>query len=253
MTKTPQLLHGRTAIVTGASRGIGHAIAETFVRAGATVFANARTEGSLDAVCERWTATGPGRAVPAYFDVTDTAGVKSAIMAARKENGGLHVLVNNAGIMRDALVGMASEEMVDDVLGTNLKAVILTSHTAARVMARNPDGGSIINMSSIIGRVGNEGQSVYGASKAGVIGATLSMAKELAPKSIRVNAIAPGFIETDMIKSVPEEKYETILGNIKMGRLGQPQDIANAALFLASDLSAYVTGQVIGVDGGMLV
>lgn len=147
---------------------------------------------------------------------------------------------------------MISSETIENVLGTNLAGAIYHLQEASRLMGRNKSG-SIINIASIIGRVGNEGQAVYGASKAGVIGLTLSAAKELAPKNIRVNAIAPGFIETDMVKALPEQKYTERLRSVKMGRIGQPEDVANAVLFFASEVSAYVTGQVLGVDGGMLI
>ncbi len=147
---------------------------------------------------------------------------------------------------------MIPAEMIDTVLNTNLTGSIYHLQEASRLMGRNKSG-SIVNVASIIGRVGNEGQAVYGASKAGVIGLTLAAAKELAPKNIRVNAIAPGFIATDMVKALPEKKYAERLSSIKMGRIGQPEDVANAVLFFASDVSAYITGQVLGVDGGMLV
>jgi 3-oxoacyl-[acyl-carrier protein] reductase len=164
----------------------------------------------------------------------------------------LDVLVNNAGILEDALLGMITPELVDRVLGVNTRAALLVLQGAARLMQR-AKSGSIINMSSIIGVEGNEGQVVYGASKAALVGLTLSAAKELAPAKIRVNAVAPGYIETDMIKHLPAEVHAQRMGQIGMGRIGTPADIANAVLFLASDLSTYVTGQVLGVDGGMRI
>ncbi|MCA0425362.1 MAG: 3-oxoacyl-ACP reductase FabG [Proteobacteria bacterium] len=245
-------LSGKIALITGANRGIGLAMARLFASAGATVIMNSRTVGSLDALAAGISAEFGVPVQPSYFDVTSAEAVKAGFMAVHKEHKRLDVLVNNAGILRDALIGMAPEALIDDVIATNIKGVILCSQMAARMMARNKSG-SIISLSSIIGRVGNEGQSVYAASKAAVIGFTYSLAKELGPQNIRVNALAPGFIDTDMIKAVPAEKHAKIVGNIKMGRLGKAEDIAQAALFLASDASAYVTGQVLGVDGGMLV
>jgi 3-oxoacyl-[acyl-carrier protein] reductase len=161
-------------------------------------------------------------------------------------------LVNNAGILDDALIGMISEESIDNTLNTNVKGVINFTQAAARLMERS-GGGSIINVASIIGRYGNRGQVVYGASKAAVIGATLSSSKELAGKNIRVNAVAPGYIATDMIKNIDPAIDAIRRASIGMGRVGLPQDVANANLFLASDLSSYITGQTIGVDGAMLV
>jgi 3-oxoacyl-[acyl-carrier protein] reductase len=245
-------LTGKVALVTGANRGIGLAISHLLAGAGATVIMNARTHGSLDALTTELSQTHGTAVQAAYFDVGSAEGVKKAFMAIHQEHKRLDVLVNNAGILRDSLIGMATEAMIDEVIATNIKGVILCSQMASRLMARNKSG-SIISLSSIIGRVGNEGQSVYAASKAAVIGFTLSLAKELGPSGIRANALAPGFIDTDMIRNVPPEKHSKILSGIKLGRLGTTNDIAEAALFLASDRSAYITGQILGVDGGMLV
>lgn len=246
------MLKDKIILVTGARRGIGLAIAKLFISHGAHVLMNARIEGSIDKLCEELTSAYDGQAEPLYFDVSDPDEVKKAFTFIHKNYKKLDVVVNNAGVMHDALIGMVTQKLIDDVTSVNINGVIYCSQYAARLMTRQKSG-SIINMSSIIGRVGNEGQAVYSASKAAVLGFTYSLAKELAPQNIRVNAIAPGFINTDMIKAVPAEKRETIIGNIKMERLGEPEDIANVALFLASGLSSYVTGQVIGVDGGMLV
>jgi 3-oxoacyl-[acyl-carrier protein] reductase len=161
-------------------------------------------------------------------------------------------MVNNASVMRDALIGMIQSDDIDETLRVNLRGVINGTQAAARIMLRSKSG-SIINVTSIIGGFGNRGQLVYSASKAGVIGATYSAAKELAPSGIRVNAIASGFIDTDMIKDVNEAVYAERMRSIAMGCIGRPEDVADAALFFASDLSRYVTGQVLGVDGGMLI
>jgi len=160
--------------------------------------------------------------------------------------------VNNAGVLQDGLIGMIAEKDIDETLSTNIKGIINFTQAAARLMSRGKSG-SIINISSIIGRFGNKGQLVYGASKAAVIGATLSAAKELAPNGIRVNAIAPGYINTDMIQQVPPEIDQERRASIGMDRIGEPEDVANLSLFLGSDMSAYITGQTIGVDGCMLV
>lgn len=164
----------------------------------------------------------------------------------------LDILVNNAGVLEDSLLGMVNPDLIRRVFSANVDGVIYNMQFATRLMQRNRSG-SVINMSSIIGRVGNEGQVVYGASKAAVIGATYSGAKEFAAHGIRVNAIAPGFIDTDMTRSIGADKYAERMASIKMKKIGTPEDIANMALFLGSDLSSYVTGQVIGVDGGMLI
>lgn len=245
------MLKGKVALITGANRGIGRQTALLFARNGAHVILNARTEGSLAQVHDEITAAG-GKADCVYFSVSCPKEVKRGFNELLKISKRLDILVNNAGILRDALLGMVNEEMIREVFETNVFGVLYCSQYAARLMARN-GSGSIINMSSVIGRYGNSGQSVYGGSKAAVIGITTSLAKELAEAGIRVNAIAPGVIDTDMIRNLPAEKFESLRDGIKMNRLGDASDVAKAALFLASDLSDYITGQVIGVDGGIVV
>lgn len=248
----PEALAGRVALVTGASRGIGRAVAQALMAAGADVWMNGRTEGGLDEVCAALSASHSGTARPVYFDVSDPAGVKAGFSLIQKTSRRLDVLVNNAGILRDSVIEMASVELMDETFAVNLRGVLLCSQYGARLMARG-GGGSIVNVASIIGRFGNAGQAVYGASKAGVIGATLSLSKELAARQIRVNAIAPGVIDTDMIAALPDAKREALLASIGMNRVGTPSDIAPLCVFLASDQSGYITGQVIGVDGGLVI
>ncbi len=248
----PDLLAGRVALVTGASRGIGAAIAKALVEAGATVWLAARTEGSLDATLATLNALGAGEARALYFDVADPAAIKQAFGAIQKADRRLDVLVNNAGILKASMIEMASVEMMDETYQVNLRSVLVASQYAARLMARN-GGGSIINLTSIMGAQGFAGQAVYAASKAGVIGVTKSLAKEFAARQIRVNAIAPGAIDTALIEGLSEEKRQETVASIGMGRLGAPEDVAGLSLFLASDSARYITGQVIGVDGGMMV
>jgi len=245
-------LTGKVAIVTGAGRGIGLAVAKELIAAGASVWLNSRTEGALDALCADLDRDAVGSVRPLYFDVSDPAGVRAGFAKVQKESQRLDILVNNAGILVDAVIEMASSDMMDEVYRINVRGVLLCSQYAARLMTR-AGGGSIINVASIIGRFGNAGQSVYGASKAAVIGATYSLAKELAGRQIRVNAVAPGVIDTDMIAKLPAAKREALIGSIGMKRVGLAEDVAPVCLFLASDASRYVTGQVIGVDGGLVV
>jgi 3-oxoacyl-[acyl-carrier protein] reductase len=246
-------LKGKVAFITGSTRGIGWATARTLARHGATVILNGRT--SREKIDQR---AGEIReefgtvCVAFCCDAADPASSKACYAEIFKQFRRLDVLVNNAGVLQDALLGMISDTLVRSTLEINTMGPIYHLQEASRLMARNR-GGSIINVSSIVGRNGNEGQAVYSASKAALIGLTLSAAKELAPKNIRVNALAPGFINTDMTRQLTPEKYSERLASIKMGRIGEPEDVANAILFLASDLSSYVTGQVLGVDGGMLI
>lgn len=244
-------MRNRVILVTGATRGIGYATARLAAMQRWTVILQGRDEERLLEIKEELLSYGAIVHHLAY-DVTDLDSIKKAFMWIKKNVGHLDAVVNNAGILDDALLGMVNEKQVSQTLAVNTEAVIYHMQYASRLMMKQKHG-SIINVSSIIGRVGNEGQTVYGASKAAVIGATYSAAKELAPHNIRVNAVAPGFIETDMTKQLSEEKFEERLSDIKMGRIGKPEEVANVILFLASDLSSYVTGQVIGVDGGMVV
>jgi len=245
-------LTGRVAIVTGASRGIGRAAAESLLKAGCSVVLNARPSNEASASFAELEAAYPGRVATVMGSVTDSATASALAQSAMSRHKRLDILVNNAGILRDKLIGMISDAEIEELFGVNVIGLIKITQLAARVMARRKSG-SIVNVSSIVGRRGNSGQTVYSATKAAVIGATLSAAKELAPMNIRVNAVAPGLIDTSMIKSIPEDKRKTLESHIAMGRVGAPQDVANTILFLASDLSSYVTGQVIGVDGGLIV
>jgi 3-oxoacyl-[acyl-carrier protein] reductase len=242
------LLDGRVALVTGASRGIGAAIARAFAAQGASLLLCARSEGVETLAAELTTAEHPVRAMRG--NVSDPSFSRELIASARKEYGRVDVLVNNAGILRQGLIGMSSTDHMREMLDVNVLALMALTQYATRAMdrARSP---SIVNLTSIAGTQGAEGLSVYAASKAAVVGYTLSSAKELAPKGIRVNAIAPGLIDTDMMRDVTAAWAERRLPLIRMGRVGTPEDVAGVAVFLASDLSRYVTGQVIGVDGGM--
>lgn len=247
-----KLLEGKVCLITGASRGIGAATMKRFVEEGATVYANARNHKNMDALCDEMNSKYPGTAKPLYFDVRDESAAKQAVMQIKKEVGRLDVLVNNAGIMKDALIGMIPRSLMQEIYETNVFGVMNMLQLAAKLMIRQRCG-SIINLSSIVGVEGNPGQLVYSASKGAVAAMTKTAAKELAPHGIRVNAVAPGMIDTDMFRSIGEVKMQEHLSHIRMGRFGTPEDVADVIVFLASDLSCYVTGDVIGVDGGAMV
>ena len=243
----------KVAIVTGASRGIGLEICKLLLHAKYNLVINSSTENK-DALNElKELANNYQQKLNFVFgDVSSNDTVNKIIKTTYSEYKSADVLVNNAGILDDALLGMISEESYEKTLSINLKAAIFLMQGVSRLMKKK-EAGSIINISSIIGTNGNKGQVVYSSSKAGLIGATLSASKELSPYGIRVNAVAPGFINTDMTKQLDKEKFDERLSSIPMGRIGTPKDIANVVMFLASDKSEYITGQVIGVDGGMLI
>lgn len=246
------MLKGKIALITGATRGIGKAIAELYASHGATIILNARNKEKAEFVAKELREQYNVTVEIILFDVANYDEVKIGFKELFKITKKLDIVVNNAGILDDALIGMVSNNQIEKTFAINTFGVLYVSQYAARLMNRNKNG-SIINISSIIGTNGNEGQAVYGGSKAAVIGITKSLSKELATSNIRVNAIAPGFIDTEMTQSLTKCKYTERIESIKMGKIGKPEDIANTALYLASDLSSYVTGQVIGVDGGMLI
>ena len=241
---------GKTAVVTGGSRGIGKAICLELARRGANVvFSYAGNTAAAEETLKELEALGvQARAVQG--SVADPAAVKALIDTAVKELGGLHILVNNAGITRDNLAMMLKEEDFDAVIETNLKGTFLCMKAVSRIMMKQRYG-RIVNLSSVVGLRGNAGQVNYAASKAGVVGMTKSLAKELASRGVTVNAVAPGFIETDMTAAMPQAAKDAMMPTIPMQRLGAPEDVAKAVAFLASDEAAYVTGQVLAVDGGM--
>lgn len=244
------LLEGKIALVTGASRGIGKQIAITMAAKGAVVIVNYNgSKEKADAVVSEITAAG-GKAESYGCNVAEDAAVKEMIQYIAKKYGTIDILVNNAGITRDGLMMKMSEEDFDAVTDTNMKGTFLCIKHASRIMLKQRRG-RIINMSSIVGVTGNAGQMNYAASKAGIIGMTKSAARELGSRGITVNAIAPGFIDTEMTENLSEDLKTKMLQQIPLNRMGKTEDIANAAVFLASNESSYISGQVLGVDGGM--
>lgn len=243
-------LSGKVALVTGASRGIGAAVALRLASAGAAVAVN--YAGSADAaqdIVDRITAGG-GRAVALQADVSDSVAAAGLVESVLGELGGLDIVVNNAGITRDALLVRMRDEDWSSVIATNLTGVFNVTRSATRHLMKQRSG-SIVNITSVVGLVGNASQVNYSAAKAGVIGLTKSVARELASRGVRANAIAPGFIETDMTAALPEGIRSSTVDQIAMGRFGSAEDVANAVAFLASDEASYITGQTLAVDGGM--
>jgi len=237
---------GKTVVVTGSARGIGRAIAERFARAGARVVISDVDDAALAAAA----AAMPGEAIGVRADVTSSADAEALIAAAQERFGSVDVVVNNAGVTRDTLLVRMDEKDWDMVLDINLKGAFLVTKSAAKVMMKQRSG-RIINVSSVVGLFGNAGQTNYAASKAGLLGLTKSAAKELGARGITVNAVAPGFIETDITRVLPEEARARFLERSVIKRAGTPDDVAAAVMFLASDAAAYITGHVIAVDGGM--
>lgn len=246
------LLDGKCALVTGASRGIGKAVALSLAAAGARVALNfAGNVAAAEAVKAEIEAAG-GVAVLVQADVSDETAAQDMVKTAADALGGLDILVNNAGITRDGLLLRMKEEDWDAVLSTNLKGIFHCTKAAAKLMMKKRSG-RIVNMASVVGLTGNAGQTNYAAAKAGVVGFSKAAAKELASRGITVNVVAPGFIETDMTAALSDAAKEGALAGIPLGRMGKPEDVADAVLFLVSDRASYITGQVLKVDGGMVM
>ncbi len=240
----------KVALVTGGSRGIGRAIAVELARRGASVVLSyAGNEAAATETVQAITAAG-GKAKAVRFDVADTAACAQAVEAIVKEQGRIDVLVNNAGVAIDGLIMRFKDEDWDKTLDTNLRGAFALMRAVSRPMMKQRSG-AIVNVSSVVGETGNGGQSAYAASKAGLLGLTKAVAKELASRNIRVNAVTPGFISTDMTAGIPEELKGKMLEQVPLARLGAPEEIAKAVAFLASDAASYITGETLKVNGGM--
>jgi len=242
-------LRDKIALITGSARGLGRAIAEKFLEQGATVVVSDINEELLSGAVEELSVDGEVFGIA--MNVADTASVEKAVDAVIEKYGRIDILVNNAGITKDGLLSRMEEAEFDSVIAVNLKGTFNVTKSASAYMLKKRSG-NIINISSVVGIIGNVGQANYSASKAGVIGLTKTSAKEFAKRKIRVNAIAPGFIQTAMTDELSDAAKEALYANIPLKRLGTPEDIANAAAFLASDNASYITGQVLVVDGGMV-
>ena len=253
MNNSLNLLTDKVCLITGASSGIGLAIAKLFALNGAVVYVNSSKEDKVErAVSIIREESKNERVFALSFDINDYEAVSDGIRKVYSLHKKIDVLVNNAGIAPSGLTGFTDPKVIESTFNTNVLSLINITQLAVKLMLRK-GSGSIINLSSIMGVNGASGMSSYSASKAAVIGFTKSLSKEVAAKNIRVNAIAPGFIDTDMARGIDEKLYEERLSSIGMKRIGSPEDVANMALFLASEMSSYITGQVIGVDGGMVI
>jgi len=248
---TDSNLDNQVVLVTGASRGIGAAISDLMGANGAIVIGTATSDAGAQAISDRFAAAGI-KGTGMRLNVTDAAETQAVISRISDEYGSISVLVNNAGITRDNLFMRMKDDEWDDVIATNLSSVFRLCKLVIKPMVK-ARGGRIINISSVVGITGNAGQVNYSAAKAGVLGLTKSLARELGSRSITINAVAPGFIESDMTNALSDEQKDKIKGEISLGRLGTPDDIAKTCLFLASDGAAYITGQTISVNGGMVM
>ena len=244
-------LEGEVALVTGASRGIGKAIAEHLAALGATVIGTATSDNGADNITEYLTAmnsSGGGKGM--CLNVADADSIAAVIKSITDEFGAVSILVNNAGITKDNLLMMMKEDQWNDIIDTNLTSIYRLSKAVIRNMMKKKKG-RIINIASVVGLTGNPGQTNYSATKAGMLGFTKSLAREIGSRNITVNCVAPGFIDTDMTRELPEEQREALIKQIPLNRLGDPADIAAAVVFLASPAAAYITGETINVNGGM--
>lgn len=246
------LLDGKIALITGASRGLGRAIALRLAADGATTVLNYAGNLAAAEEVERMIVEAGGKAMLMQADVSNATAVEQMVKDIAEAYGRIDILVNNAGITRDALLMRMKESDWDAVINTNLKGVFLCAKAVSKLMMKQR-AGRIVNMTSVVGLTGNASQTNYAAAKAGVIGFTKSMAKEFASRGITVNAVAPGFIETEMTAVLPEQVKNAMLGNVPLARPGSPGDVAGAVLFLVSDAASYITGQTLNVDGGMVM
>jgi len=245
-------LKNKVAFVTGSTKGIGWATAQLLASLGATVAINGRSGSAVEQCAAEIRERHGVTCLALPGDVSQLPVIRQVYREIFDQCKRLDILVNNAGILENAVIGMISEEMIHRTFAINTVAVIHHVQEASRLMGRHRSG-SIVNLGSIVGVAGAEGQLVYSASKSALIGITRSAAKELGPKGIRVNAVAPGIIRTDLLSALPPEKIESVRGSIRLGRLGEPADVAHTIVFLCSDYASYVTGQVLGVDGGMVL
>ena len=246
-----KLLENKVCIITGAAQGIGRAIAEQFAADGAIVYACDRQEGAMDEWAKECSAKYSTRVNPVYFDVTDATAVKTSFMSIFKQEGRIDTLVNNAGVVFNRKIGMITREETELMFRINVIAVLEMTQLVSRLMARS-GGGSIVNIASVTAVLGSPGQVAYSATKGAIISMTKSAAKELASQNIRINAVAPGIVKTERFEELYQasgDKIDERISRIALGRLGTPEDIANACSFLASDRSTYISGQILGVDG----